>query len=169
MPVSRAKPIARRVVRRVFAVRAGTELYACSRHTFAEAGCDFQFTSRFGNHVRQRGGSRLERADRRALRRLGHRLRRLLTSAVADVCGPDGGEAQARRGAGFGGSSCCRWPTERARLAPLGAHARGLRGRRGSPTPRPVGGRGSSAACDYADPLTATRAQPERAAAAPRV
>jgi hypothetical protein len=49
MPVSRAKPIARRVVRRVFAVRAGTELYACSRHTFAEAGCDFQFTSRFGN------------------------------------------------------------------------------------------------------------------------
>jgi hypothetical protein len=49
MPVSRAKSIAQRVVRRVFAVRAGTEIYACSRHSFAESGCDFQFTSRFGN------------------------------------------------------------------------------------------------------------------------
>jgi hypothetical protein len=49
MPVSRAKPIAQRVVRRVFAVRPGTEIYACSRHSFAESGCDFQFTSRFGN------------------------------------------------------------------------------------------------------------------------
>ena len=49
MPVGRAKPIAQRVVRRVFAVRRGTEIYACSRHSFAESGCDFQFTSRFGN------------------------------------------------------------------------------------------------------------------------
>ena len=49
MPVSRAKPIAQRVVRRVFAVRQGAEIYACSRHSFAESGCDFQFTSRFGN------------------------------------------------------------------------------------------------------------------------
>jgi len=49
MPVSRAKPIAQRVVRRVFAVRPGTEIYACSRHSFSESGCDFQFTSRFGN------------------------------------------------------------------------------------------------------------------------
>jgi hypothetical protein len=49
MPVGRAKAIAQRVVRRVFAVRAGTEIYACSRHSFAEAGCDFQFTSRLGN------------------------------------------------------------------------------------------------------------------------
>jgi hypothetical protein len=49
MPVSRAKPITRRVIRRVFAVQPGTEIYACSRHSFAEAGCDFQFTSRFGN------------------------------------------------------------------------------------------------------------------------
>lgn len=49
MPVSRAKPIAQRVVRRVFALRRGTEIYACSRHSFSESGCDFQFTSRFGN------------------------------------------------------------------------------------------------------------------------
>ena len=49
MPVRRAKPIAQRIVRRVFAVRAGTEIYACSQHSFAESGCDFQFTSRFGN------------------------------------------------------------------------------------------------------------------------
>jgi hypothetical protein len=49
MPVSRAKSIAQRVVRRVFAVRPGTEIYACSRHSFPEAGCDFQFTSRLGN------------------------------------------------------------------------------------------------------------------------
>jgi hypothetical protein len=47
--VSRAKPIAQRVVRRVFAVRSETEIYACSRHSFAESGCDFQFTSRLGN------------------------------------------------------------------------------------------------------------------------
>jgi hypothetical protein len=49
MAVSRAKPIAQRIVRRVFAVRRGTEIYACSRHSFAESGCDFQFTSRLGN------------------------------------------------------------------------------------------------------------------------
>jgi hypothetical protein len=49
MPVSRAKQIAQRVVRRMFAVRPGTEIYACSRDAFAESGCDFQFTSRFGN------------------------------------------------------------------------------------------------------------------------
>lgn len=49
MPVSRAKPIAQRVLRRVFAGRPGTEIYACSRHSFAESGCDLQFTSRFGN------------------------------------------------------------------------------------------------------------------------
>jgi len=49
MPVSRAKPIAQRIVRLVFAVRSRTEIYACSRHSFAESGCDFQFTSRFGN------------------------------------------------------------------------------------------------------------------------
>jgi hypothetical protein len=49
MRASRAKPIAQRTMRRVFAVRAGTEIYACSRHSFAESGCDFQFTSRFGN------------------------------------------------------------------------------------------------------------------------
>jgi hypothetical protein len=49
MPVSRAKPIAQCAVRRVFAVRPGTEIYACSRHSFSESGCAFQFTSRFGN------------------------------------------------------------------------------------------------------------------------
>ena len=49
MPVSRAKPIAERVVRRVFVVRPGTEIYACSGHSFSESGCDFQFTSRLGN------------------------------------------------------------------------------------------------------------------------
>jgi hypothetical protein len=49
MPVSRAKPIAQRVVRHVFAVTRGTEIYACSRHSFTESGGDFQFTSRFGN------------------------------------------------------------------------------------------------------------------------
>jgi hypothetical protein len=49
MSVSRAEPIARQVVRRVFAVRTGSELYACSGHSFSEVGCDFQFVSRFGN------------------------------------------------------------------------------------------------------------------------
>src|SRR3954453_12006286 len=49
MPLTRARPIAQRGIRRVFAVRAGTEIYACSRHSFSESGCDFQFTSRFGN------------------------------------------------------------------------------------------------------------------------
>src|SRR3954447_1521404 len=49
MPVSRARPIAQRAVRRVLALRRGTEIYACSRHSFSASGCDFQFTSRFGN------------------------------------------------------------------------------------------------------------------------
>src|SRR3954447_7204589 len=49
MPTARARAITQRVIRRVFAVRAGTEIYACSRHSFSESGCDFQFTSRLGN------------------------------------------------------------------------------------------------------------------------
>jgi hypothetical protein len=49
MPVSRVRPIAQRVVQRVFAVGHGTEIYACSRHSFAELGCVLQFTSRFGH------------------------------------------------------------------------------------------------------------------------
>ena len=65
MPVSRAKPIVQRVVRRVFAVRPGTEIYACSGHSFSESGCDFQFTSRFGNVTC--GNAGVQRTDRRAL------------------------------------------------------------------------------------------------------
>jgi hypothetical protein len=49
MGVGRAKSIARRVIRRVFAVRRGTEIYVCSRHFYSESGCDFQFVSKFGN------------------------------------------------------------------------------------------------------------------------
>ena len=49
MDTSRAKSIGRRVIRTVFAVRLGTEIYACSRHLVSESGCDFQFTSKYGN------------------------------------------------------------------------------------------------------------------------
>jgi hypothetical protein len=48
MPPSRARPIARRIVHRAFRVRARSEIYACSRHSFAESGCDVQFTTRAG-------------------------------------------------------------------------------------------------------------------------
>jgi hypothetical protein len=48
MPPSRARPVARRIVHRVFRVRTGSEIYACSRHSFAESGCDVQFTTRAG-------------------------------------------------------------------------------------------------------------------------
>jgi hypothetical protein len=48
MPGSRARPIAQRVVHRVFHVRPGSEIYACSRHSFGESGCDVQFTTRAG-------------------------------------------------------------------------------------------------------------------------
>jgi hypothetical protein len=48
MPTSRARPIAQRIVHRVFRVRAGSEIYACSRHSFGESGCDVQFTTRAG-------------------------------------------------------------------------------------------------------------------------
>jgi hypothetical protein len=49
MDPGRAKSTGRRVVRSVFAVRPGTEIYACSRHFFVESGCDFQFVSKYGN------------------------------------------------------------------------------------------------------------------------
>jgi hypothetical protein len=49
MATARAEPIAGMVVHRVFAVRAGSEIHACSRHAFSESGCDVQFTPRSGN------------------------------------------------------------------------------------------------------------------------
>jgi hypothetical protein len=42
----RGKRLARKVVRKVYAVRAGTDIYACSRHAVDEAGCDFAFYSK---------------------------------------------------------------------------------------------------------------------------
>lgn len=51
MPGYRARRLIKTVVRRVFAVQAGTEIYACSRHSFTESGCDFAFTSKLGNYT----------------------------------------------------------------------------------------------------------------------
>lgn len=51
MPIWRGKKISVRLVRRVFAVSRGSEMYACSRHSRTVVGCDFAFTSVFGNYT----------------------------------------------------------------------------------------------------------------------
>jgi|tagenome__1003787_1003787.scaffolds.fasta_scaffold19869924_2 hypothetical protein len=40
-----------RIVKRVFAVRPGTTIYACAVHDRHVGGCDFAFTSRLGNYT----------------------------------------------------------------------------------------------------------------------
>jgi len=47
----RGKRLARKVIRRVFEVREGTDIYACSRHAVDEAGCDFAFYSADGEYT----------------------------------------------------------------------------------------------------------------------
>lgn len=49
MTVHRAHWAAVRVVRRVFAVRPHTSIFACSTHSRHVGGCDFAFTSVYGH------------------------------------------------------------------------------------------------------------------------
>jgi hypothetical protein len=93
MPVSRAKPIAQR--REAGVRRAGGDGDLCVLAALVR-GIGLRLPVHLAlrqRDVRQRSRPRLQRAGRRALRRLQHRLRRLLTSAAADVRGPDGSEA----------------------------------------------------------------------------
>ncbi len=46
MTAKRAKRVARKVIRRAYKVRRGTDIYACKRHTASTAGCDFAFLSK---------------------------------------------------------------------------------------------------------------------------
>jgi hypothetical protein len=48
MPVKRGKRFVRRTVRKLYDVRRGTDIYACSRHEGDEVGCDFAFRSKAG-------------------------------------------------------------------------------------------------------------------------
>ena len=47
----RGKRVARKVIRRVYDVRQGTDIYACSRHETDEVGCDFAFYSEAGEYT----------------------------------------------------------------------------------------------------------------------
>jgi hypothetical protein len=48
MPVRRGKRFVKKVIRLVYEVREGSDIYACSRHALDEVGCDFAFRSKSG-------------------------------------------------------------------------------------------------------------------------
>jgi hypothetical protein len=51
MTAHRAHWASVRIVKRVFAVHPGTTIYACGVHRRHVGGCDFAFTSKFGNYT----------------------------------------------------------------------------------------------------------------------
>jgi hypothetical protein len=48
MPVRRGKRFVKKVIRLIYDVRRGSDIYACSRHELDEVGCDFAFRSKAG-------------------------------------------------------------------------------------------------------------------------